>query len=77
MEQAQIVGDMQYATHKLRPAGYLSHAGTEAKVRHQFDTHSWCVHECVMWGNCAAQHKATFDYQLPQRRLMHRTKLVG
>ncbi len=38
--------------------------------------HSWRVHDLVMWDNCSTQHKATFDYQLPQRRLMHRTTLV-
>jgi taurine dioxygenase len=40
-------------------------------------THSWQVNDLVMWDNCSTQHKATFDYQLPQRRLMHRTTLVG
>lgn len=40
-------------------------------------THSWRPHDLVMWDNCASQHKATFDYKLPQRRLMHRTTLVG
>ncbi|MGE0797229.1 MAG: TauD/TfdA dioxygenase family protein [Lautropia sp.] len=39
--------------------------------------HSWQVHDLVMWDNCSTQHKATFDYQMPQRRLMHRTTLVG
>ena len=40
-------------------------------------THSWRVHDLVMWDNCSAQHKATFDYKLPRRRLMHRTTLMG
>ncbi|MDO9437015.1 TauD/TfdA family dioxygenase [Hydrogenophaga sp.] len=40
-------------------------------------THAWRVHDLVMWDNCATQHKATFDYKLPQRRLMHRTTLEG
>jgi taurine dioxygenase len=40
-------------------------------------THSWRVHDLVMWDNVASQHKATFDYKLPLRRLMHRTTLVG
>ena len=35
--------------------------------------HAWKVHDLVMWDNHATQHKATFDYALPQRRLMHRT----
>jgi taurine dioxygenase len=39
--------------------------------------HTWQVDDLVMWDNCATQHKATFDYQLPQRRLMHRTTLVS
>lgn len=38
--------------------------------------HSWRVHDLVMWDNCSTQHKATFDYKLPQRRLMHRTTLL-
>jgi len=51
---------------------------TEHIVKPEFCfTHSWRVHDLVMWDNCATQHKATFDYKLPQRRLMHRTTLVG
>jgi taurine dioxygenase len=51
---------------------------TEHIVKPEFCyKHSWQVHDLVMWDNCASQHKATFDYQLPQRRLMHRTTLVG
>jgi taurine dioxygenase len=30
-----------------------------------------------MWDNCAAQHLATMDYELPLRRVMHRTTLAG
>src|SRR4029077_13916854 len=33
--------------------------------------HNWRVHDLIMWDNCSTQHKATFDYALPQRRLMH------
>ena len=39
--------------------------------------HSWRVGDAVMWDNCAVQHLATFDYKLPQRRLLHRTTVVG
>lgn len=39
--------------------------------------HSWRVDDLVMWDNCSTQHKATFDYKLPQRRVMHRTTLIG
>lgn len=37
--------------------------------------HKWTVGDVVMWDNCSAIHKATSDYALPQRRLMHRTTL--
>jgi taurine dioxygenase len=30
-----------------------------------------------MWDNCALQHKATFDYNLPLQRLMYRTTVRG
>ncbi len=38
--------------------------------------HSWRVHDLVMWDDCSTQHKATFDYALPQRRRMHRTTVM-
>jgi taurine dioxygenase len=39
-------------------------------------THSWQVHDLVMWDNCSTQHKATFDYALPLRRLLYRTTVT-
>jgi taurine dioxygenase len=39
--------------------------------------HSWRPGDLLMWDNCAVQHKATFDYDLPLRRLMHRTTVRG
>ena len=30
-----------------------------------------------MWDNCTVQHQAVQDYQLPLRRLMHRTTFFG
>jgi taurine dioxygenase len=39
--------------------------------------HQWRVNDLVMWDNCAALHRVCNDYQLPQRRLMHRTTLRG
>lgn len=39
--------------------------------------HSWRVGDVLMWDNYPTQHLAHFDYALPQRRLMHRTTLVG
>jgi taurine dioxygenase len=40
-------------------------------------THRWQPGDLLMWDNCAVQHKATFDYDLPLRRLMHRTTVRG
>ena len=39
--------------------------------------HRWREGDLLMWDNCAAQHLATMDYELPLRRLMHRTTLMG
>ena len=39
--------------------------------------HNWRIHDLVMWDDCSTQHKATFDYALPLRRLMHRTTVVN
>ena len=38
--------------------------------------HSWRVGDLVMWDNYSALHCASGDYELPQRRLMHRTTLA-
>ena len=35
--------------------------------------HRWRVGDLVMWDNYSAVHRATGDFALPQRRLMHRT----
>ncbi|MDX3905883.1 MAG: TauD/TfdA family dioxygenase [Pigmentiphaga sp.] len=40
-------------------------------------THRWRRGDLLMWDNTAAQHKATFDYALPLRRLMYRTTVRG
>jgi taurine dioxygenase len=40
-------------------------------------THHWQAGDLLMWDNCAVQHKASFDYTLPLRRLMHRTTVRG
>ena len=39
--------------------------------------HRWQVGDLLMWDNCTAQHRAIQDYDLPQRRLMHRTTMGG
>lgn len=37
--------------------------------------HHWQVGDLVMWDNYSAMHRAVGDFELPQRRLMHRTTL--
>lgn len=39
--------------------------------------HHWQAGDLLMWDNCSVQHKAHFDYELPLRRLMHRTTVRG
>jgi taurine dioxygenase len=39
--------------------------------------HSWQVGDLVMWDNASAMHLAICDYALPERRLMHRTTVIG
>lgn len=39
--------------------------------------HKWRVGDLLMWDNAACMHLAICDYALPQRRLMHRTTVIG
>ena len=39
--------------------------------------HKWREGDVVIWDNCTMQHKAILDYDLPQRRLMHRMTIAG
>ena len=39
--------------------------------------HQWRDGDLLMWDNCAVQHKATNDYELPLRRLMQRCTIEG
>ncbi|HKA42817.1 MAG TPA: TauD/TfdA family dioxygenase [Burkholderiales bacterium] len=39
--------------------------------------HNWRAGDLLMWDNAAVQHKANFNYDLPLRRLMHRTTVRG
>src|SRR6202046_5745477 len=39
--------------------------------------HQWYPGDLLMWDNCTVQHRAIQDYDLPQRRLMHRTTMGG
>jgi taurine dioxygenase len=40
-------------------------------------THHWQQGDLLMWDNCLIQHRAVGDYELPLRRLMHRTTVAG
>lgn len=39
--------------------------------------HEWRAGDLLMWDNVSVQHKANFDYDLPLRRVMHRTTVRG
>jgi taurine dioxygenase len=39
--------------------------------------HHWRPSDLLMWDNCTVQHRAIQDYDLPRRRLMHRTTMGG
>tara|TARA_R110000787_G_scaffold16622_46_gene51527 strand:+ start:7272 stop:8156 length:885 start_codon:yes stop_codon:yes gene_type:complete len=39
--------------------------------------HNWRIGDLLIWDNCAVQHKATNDFQLPLRRLMQRCTVEG
>jgi taurine dioxygenase len=39
--------------------------------------HQWQAGDLLLWDNCTVQHRAIQDYDLPQRRLMHRTTMGG
>ena len=39
--------------------------------------HKWRIGDVLMWDNCAVQHKATNDFELPLRRLMQRCTIEG
>jgi len=39
--------------------------------------HQWQAGDFLIWDNCSTQHRAVFDYALPQRRRMERTTLCG
>jgi taurine dioxygenase len=39
--------------------------------------HKWRAGDFLIWDNCAVQHRAVLDYELPLRRRMERTTLTG
>lgn len=47
-----------------------------ARPEHVY-VHKWRLGDVIMWDNWSTQHQAIGDYRLPQRRLMHRTAIMG
>jgi len=39
--------------------------------------HKWQVGDLLIWDNTSSMHLAICDYALPERRLMHRTTVIG
>ncbi len=60
-EAGDLIGELD--AHCVRP---------EFLYRHQ-----WRVGDLLMWDNASAMHLAICDYALPERRLMHRTTVIG
>ena len=47
-------------------------------IREEFQyRHKWQVGDLLMWDNATSMHLAICDYQLPERRLMYRTTVIG
>jgi taurine dioxygenase len=47
-------------------------------IRPEFQyRHKWQVGDLLMWDNATSMHLAICDYQLPERRLMYRTTVIG
>ena len=56
-----------------------SHPGKTPRPRslRNDDQHKWQVGDLLMWDNATSMHLAICDYQLPERRLMYRTTVIG
>jgi taurine dioxygenase len=47
-------------------------------IRPEFQyRHKWRTGDLLMWDNATSMHLAICDYEWPQRRLMHRTTVIG
>jgi len=68
----EIVGLPQEESEALLRELFAHITRPEALYRHR-----WRQGDLLMWDNCLAQHKAIRDYELPLRRLMHRTTVSG
>lgn len=68
----QIVG-LEEAESTSILAGLFEHI---PKNDHTY-RHRWRIGDFLIWDNCAVQHRAVIDYELPLRRRMERTTLTG
>lgn len=67
------IGDLDEAQTQQLVAQLVEHITSEQYVYR----HNWRVGDLLIWDNCSSMHRAIGDYDLPQRRLMHRTTVVG
>ncbi len=73
----EVFGDTRFASaaaaydaQLLEPFGHLAYSAFRYR-------HKWRFGDLLMWDNCAVQHKATSDFELPLRRLMQRCTFEG
>ena len=69
---ALIEGIPEDESAAILPELYAHIVRPETLYRHQ-----WRAGDLLMWDNCLTQHRAIRDYELPLRRLMHRTTVAG
>ena len=60
-EAVALIGELD--THCVRPEFFYRH--------------KWHVGDLLMWDNTSSMHLAICNYALPERRLMHRTTVIG
>lgn len=58
-------------------ADLLNHLYAQVTKPELIYRHKWKVGDVLMWDNAVVWHNAVGDYQLPQRRLMHTTRIKG
>ena len=71
-QTAKILGVPDDEAHDLLES-LLAHVSKDEFIYR----HKWRVGDVLMWDNIPTQHLAICDYELPQRRLLHRTTLKG
>jgi taurine dioxygenase len=73
--EGECVGIVGMPDDEARPLISELHAHC---IRPEFQyRHKWQVGDLLMWDNATSMHLAICDYQLPERRLMYRTTVIG